>query len=314
MKIKKQIFLTTTFVIICLVVINATSSINLISATDKGNNNITFIYGDILEENNEEIVSVLVYLKDQVDLNSITNQMDKQRATLKDRHETTVLALQNTASASQPQVVEYLTELHNQEIVKEFQCFWIRNIIRVDTFQSVVDKIAKRDDVLKVYPNYKIELIVPVEENIKSNSNYLSDIEPGIEDIRADEVWDLGITGEGVLVATIDTGVDGNHTALADRWAGIADPRYEGHPEWAWFDSYAGENDFPFDYGSHGTYTMGIVCGGAPGDQIGVAPGALWIAARYHYEDVPQFVSLIIESFEWIIDPDGNPILIDQHV
>jgi subtilisin family serine protease len=44
------------------------------------------------------------------------------------------------------------------------------------------------------------------------------------------------VFGEGVLVATLDTGVDGDHPALADRWAGVADPRYEGHPEWAWYD------------------------------------------------------------------------------
>jgi subtilisin family serine protease len=292
MKIKKQVFLAALLVSIGLVVTNATSGVDMTSKT----------YYD------EEIVSVLVYLKDYVDLDSITNQMDRQRASLRDRHETVVVSLQNKASESQPQLVEYLTELQNQDIVKEFQCFWIGNIIRVDTYQSVVDKIARRNDVLKVYPNYEIELIAPVEENIESDPIYRNDIEPGIEAIRADEVWDLGITGEGVLVATLDTGVDGDHPALADRWAGVADPRYEGHPEWAWLDTYGGQNDFPFAYTSHGTHTQGTVCGGEPGDQIGVAPGALWIAAGWNWDDdVEHFSSDCIEAFEWMIDPDGDP-------
>jgi len=292
MKIKKQIFLTAMLVSIVLVTSNATVSVEL------------------LKDRDEEVISVLVYLKDQVDLDAINRQMDKQQATLRDRHETTVVALQDTASAAQPQIVEYLNKLKSQGLVEDFKCFWIGNIIRVDAYQSVVGQIAKRDDVLRIYPNYGIELIDPVDEGFVSESSYNGDVEIGVEAIRAPEVWEeLGITGEGVLVATIDTGVDGNHPALADRWAGVADPRYEGHPEWAWYDPYAGQNDFPYDYNGHGTHTMGTVCGGEPGDQIGVAPGALWISAGAidRGGGIPQTVADAIASFEWMIDPDGDP-------
>ena len=54
---------------------------------------------------------------------------------------------------------------------------------------------------------------------------------------------------------------------------------------------------------------MGTVCGGAPGDQVGVAPGALWIAAAPidRGGGISRTVSDAILSFEWLIDPDGNP-------
>ena len=54
-------------------------------------------------------------------------------------------------------------------------------------------------------------------------------------------MWALGFDGTGVLVANIDTGVDGAHAALASRWRGAADPRYADNPEWAWLDPYAAE-------------------------------------------------------------------------
>jgi subtilisin family serine protease len=288
MKIKNRYFLTSLFVIIGLVLSNVTS------------------FADTLDESHEKIVSVLVYLKDSVDLDEITNLMDEQRASLQTRHETVVVELQKTASKTQTELVEYLNELKSRDLVKDYKCYWIGNIVRVDTYQSIVNQISIRNDVSKVYPNYIVEYFEPVAEKFESEPVSKGDIEPGVEAVRAPEVWEMGITGEGVLVATIDTGVDGNHPALASRWAGVADPRYEGHPEWAWLDSFSGQNDFPFDHSTHGTHTMGTVCGGAPGDQIGVAPGALWISAGWGYINVPQFVSDMIESFEWLVDPDGN--------
>jgi subtilisin family serine protease len=299
MKVKKKYYITAILVIFGLVVTNATGSIEQRSLNV---NNF-----DIDED--DEIISVLVFLKDQVDLKEITRQMDEQGATLQKRHEVTVVSLQDTAYSSQPQLVEYLNELENQKIVKEYKPYWISNVIRVDTYQCVVDNIAKRSDVLKVYPNFEIELIEPISKRLEDGSDGRDDIEPGVVAVRAPEVWDMGITGAGVLVATLDTGVDGNHPALADRWAGVADPNYEGHPEWAWFDPYAGQNDFPYDNHGHGTHTMGSVCGGAPGDQIGVAPGAYWISAAPidRGGGIPQTVADAIESFEWMIDPDGDP-------
>jgi len=291
MKTKKQIIFTAIIVVFGLVMSNATS------------------FGGTIEKNNEDVVSVLVYLNDQTDLEKITADMDEQRASLQLRHETVVTALQKTASETQTEIIEYLDELKSQDLVFDYRCYWIGNIIVVDTYQYIADEIAKHDEVLYVYPNFGIELIEPTYEGSVSGASGTKEVEPGIEAIRAPEVWDMGITGEGVLVATIDTGVDGDHPALADRWAGVADPRYEDHPEWAWYDPYLEQNDFPYDSGGHGTHTMGTVCGGEPGDQIGVAPGAYWISAGAidRGGGISGTVEDAIKSFEWMVDPDEDP-------
>ena len=143
------------------------NGVYLISSTDFISKDVTTQVGNFLIDENEEFISVLVYLKDQVDLDAINSQMDERGATLRDRHKTTVTALQNTASSTQPQLVQYLKELQSKKLIKDFKCYWIRNIIRVDTYQNVVDHLRLHDDVYWVYPNFEIELIAPIKENVE---------------------------------------------------------------------------------------------------------------------------------------------------
>ena len=253
-----------------------------------------------------QTISALVYLTQQVDLDAITDRMDSRNVTLQERHETVVRSLQDAASSSQSSIINYLEDLKSAGQIKSFEAFWLANCIRVDAPVSKIEEIAQRSDVFKVYYNYEIETITPVGE-VKPGGT-ITVVENGVQAVNAPQVWAMGFHGEGVLVATIDTGVDGNHPALASRWAGVADPRYAGHPEWAWYDPYGGQNNFPYDPGGHGTHTMGTVCGGAPGDEIGVAPGAHWMAAGpIDRASIPQTVADAILSFQWMVDPDGNP-------
>jgi bacillopeptidase F len=254
-----------------------------------------------------DVISTLVYLQDRVDTAAITQEMDAQRARLATRHETVVRALQTKAQATQVDLVAHLNALKGAGRVSAFDPYWVANVIRVDTTPAEIGAIAGRDDVERVYFNYQIELIAPVAAGGDGGGGIAGGgVEPGVAAVRAPEVWDMGYTGEGVLVATLDTGVDGNHPALASRWRGL-DPIYAGNPEWAWFDPVT-NTQFPTPFGSHGTHTMGTVCGGAPGDQVGVAPGAEWIhAAVIDRVNIARTVADAILSFQWMIDPDENP-------
>jgi hypothetical protein len=253
----------------------------------------------------DEVVSALVYLQDRVDLGAVSAQLDGQHAKLKTRHETVVRGLQEMAAATQGPLLEHLDHLQAAGRIEGAEAFWIANVIRVDAPPAEIMLIAQRDDVATVYFNYAIEPIEPVATRPAAGGAALV-IEPGIVAVRAPEAWGLGIDGTGALVSTLDTGVDGNHLALASRWQGL-DPNYIGHPEWAWFDPVT-NTTFPQGFGSHGSHTMGTVCGGAPGDQVGVAPGARWIhAAVIDRVSVQQTIDDALLAFQWVIDPDGNP-------
>ena len=249
-------------------------------------------------------VSVLVFLSDRVDVDALNRSLESQRATRQVRHETVVRSLQQKAEATQAPLRDHLKRLQSEGRIEDFQAFWIANAFRVDGRASEIRQLAERADVGTIYFNYGIELIEP--EVAASTAPATRAPEPGVTAVRAPEVWARGYIGREILVATLDTGVDGTHPAVASRWAGLR-PEYDGHPEWALYDPVTGWT-FPEDSGSHGTHTMGTVCGGAPGDEVGVAPGAHWIhAAVIDRVDLARTCSDAILAFQWLLDPDGDP-------
>ena len=112
------------------------------------------------------------------------------------------------------------------------------------------------------------------------------------------DVWAAGATGKGVVVATMDTGVDVTHPDIAGKWRGGNN---------SWFDPH-GQHATPFDAIGHGTQVMGVLVGGnTSGVKIGVATDAKYIAAKIFDDNGNSTYSAIHAAFQWMLDPDGNP-------
>ena len=89
----------------------------------------------------------------------------------------------------------------------------------------------------------------------------------GIERLGVPALWDKGLTGTGVLVAHLDTGVDGRHPALRGAVAHFAEFDRMGRP--------VQPAPKPYDSDEHGTHTAGTIAGRPVGGRhVGVAPGA----------------------------------------
>ncbi len=124
-------------------------------------------------------------------------------------------------------------------------------------------------------------------------------IEWGVANINADDVWDqFGVTGEGITVASIDTGVDYAHPALTEHYRGYQSDGTVDH-DYNWYDATGYCGDTPCDREGHGTHTMGSMVGADGEDHIGVAPGATWIAAN----GCCPSDSALIGSAEWMLAP-----------
>jgi len=253
-----------------------------------------------------EQVDVIVMMQEQADISSLNSQLKIERSTLAERNRRVIEALQDVVSRTQPAMIAYLDELQSQGLIERYKTLWAANMFIVTASKAGVEAIAAKSEVADLYFNYTIESIKPVDSK-DSDPPLIASHEIGLERINALEAWAAGFTGAGRVVSNMDTGVDGTHPALADRFRGDVDG--DGDVDESWYDPYAGWT-FPQDSGSHGTHTMGTICGRTPaGDTIGVAIDAQWIAAAPidRGGGIPRTVADALLSFEWFVDPDGDP-------
>ncbi len=264
----------------------------------------------LYEAEAEEYVPIIVHLRDRVDLTTTLADRSAPGVVLDrgSRHEAAVLAMKAHTSRSQGEIRSLLSRRQSEGVVDSFTPFWIANALYVEALPEVINELAMRPVVSSISYDTPIELVEPVSEE-PATKNVAAGAESGLKEINAHLLWAQGYTGEGVLVSHLDTGADGNHPAIGDRWRGH-EP--EVSPAESFFDPVTNWT-FPRDSGDHGTHTMGTICGMTPGDTIGVAFDATWIsAAVIDRVSMDRTMADAILAFQWTADPDGDPGTVDD--
>ncbi|WP_456847126.1 S8 family serine peptidase [Cellulomonas sp. P5_C6] len=231
------------------------------------------------------MTSVVVTLRARADLS------DVRGATRAARLRTVVAALQARATTAQAPIRSMLRTRAAQGEVADVTPLWIVDALSVTATPAVIAALAARPDVAAVTPDEIV--VVPAA----------GPPEPNVAAVHAPALWDLGQTGQGVVVATLDSGVDLAHPDLAGRWRGGTN---------SWFDPYGEHPTTPTDVTGHGTATTGVILGGdAGGSSIGMAPGATWIAARIFNDRGAATSTALHQAFQWLLDPDHDPSTAD---
>ncbi len=254
----------------------------------------------------DDYVKVLVVMKQQADIRELDWQLHDQKAGLDYRHKMVVETLQRQAKESQDALLGDLNSAKAGGDVLGFSEHWIVNSVVVKATVAKVRELSRRADVERIEADLVVELIEPVDQKdvVADRNNRGIGITPGVVAVGARRVWnELGINGNGVIVGVLDTGVDGNHVALTDRWQGNF-----SNPDYCWIDAAGLGHETPQDSHGHGSHVMGTITGLAADDTIGVAPGATWIASNViNMSTGGDFDNGVLVSLEFMTDPDGNP-------
>ena len=209
-----------------------------------------------------------------------------------------VNTLKRQAKESQYDLLSYLTKLEINGIVSEIRPLWIVNSVSCYAEEWLVDELAKRDDVMIVYRVEGFQYIESEDVTDYDESGSNREVTENVTMVNADKVWELGYTGEGVLIGLIDTGANLNHADLqGNLWDGGAE--YPNHG----YDFYSHDND-PSDTHGHGTHVAGTIVGnGASGTQTGIAPDAkIMVLKVFHGEDNLTEPEMWVEAMQFAVE------------
>ncbi len=276
----------------------------------------------------------LVYLQQQTDFTALQNMVFASQVA--QRNAVYDLLTIQTEQA-QAELRGWLSGRLGTAEVGGYQPFTIINAIAVDGSLESIINLAQRADVARLVANYP--LVQQWQDDTMGDDTTGADPtvsqDPtapvqaaavaldwsnwNIELVRADRVWnELQIRGEGAVVAGFDTGVSFRHPALVKQYRGnLQNGSFDHNYNWFEPDSElypdgnlgASLSNQPRDCSTHGTHTMGtsVGSGNENGTQIGMAPGAQWIALPgICYGTMPGGIRDDIggiKAFQWLICP-----------
>ncbi|WP_020677382.1 S8 family serine peptidase [Geopsychrobacter electrodiphilus] len=214
--------------------------------------------------------------------------------TRKAARRTLIASLKQETQQGQGALIDYL----HQQGVKKTTSLWLINGLAFSASPQLIAQLQSWPGVELISVNQTVPRPVVLPAATAA-------VEWNIDMIGAPQLWAQGFDGTGVVVASLDTGVDVTHPDLSGNWRGGTN---------SWFDPYS-SSSLPYDpvtgdplSEGHGTAVMGVMVGGRNGGSaIGVAPGAQWIAAKIFPDTGAADSAKIIQALGWALDPDNNP-------
>jgi len=204
-------------------------------------------------------------------------------------------ALRTVAGRTQGPILSVL-----QQRGVPYQSFYIVNMIKVTGDRKLMDELAARPDVARIDANPLVHTALPNPDG-KQASFQPQGIEWNVAKVKAPDVWNLGYTGTGRVVSGADTGVQWDHPALKNHYRGW-DGQQVNH-DYNWDDAVQ-QTTYPNDPHGHGTFTVSEEVGDdGLGNQVGVAPGAKWIACRNMDAGGNGKPAWYTECFQFMIAP-----------
>jgi subtilisin family serine protease len=233
------------------------------------------ITADLAQEmqtaSSSDLLRINIRLVQQYDVSEFESL--RQSMTRAQRRDFVVNELKTFASQTQHHILSELNALSMAGEVSNIQSLWIANVINCYATPAAIEQLSLRSDINRIDIDEERILIDPfdIEEVGETQAR---EITYNVSIMNVPEVWDMGFTGEGVVVAVLDTGVNYNHVDLASNmWT---------HPDFPFHGwNFTNNSNNPMDFHGHGTHCAGTVAGdGTAGSQTGMAPNATIMALQ----------------------------------
>ncbi len=241
-------------------------------------------------------VGFWVVLHSQADLSNIPG-MNLARL---ERGNRVVAALKAASQNSQAALLKFLAAGRYSATP-----YWIINAIHVRGPAALIEQLSRRAEVANLLPEHSYHLIASQPGQYPAAASAFDNW--GLEKTGAPQVWARYFNrGEGIVVATIDTGAQFDHPALVRQYRGSLPGGGFDH-NYSWFNAIDDGNcppGLPCDMEGHGTHVLGIMTGETADlvHQTGMAPGAKWIAARAcTYTSCTD--ENLVRAAEWMLEP-----------
>ena len=252
---------------------------------------------EVLSQKGDEMISVNIILKSQMNFNNLRSRsegiIDKDA-----RRNVLVDELKNFTEKEQKEILSILDAEQRSSKVKDISCHWLANYINCSTTADVIYQLSQHPDVLVI--GYNEEKVL-VSNNYSERAEDVTGMTENITKVNADDVWNMGYTGDGVVVAVIDSGVNYNHVDIANNlWDGGAEFPNHG------YNTFDGNND-PMDRFGHGTHCAGTICGdGTSGTKTGIAPKATLMCVKSVSDEGTGTAHNINSGMEWAVEHNAD--------
>ena len=194
---------------------------------------------------------------------------------------------------------------------RAFNVLWNGLSVRIDP--SDVGRLSRIEGVKAIYPVATVS-IPESERNVSGDAG--PELATALAQTGADVAQTaLGLTGAGVKVAVMDTGVDYHHPDLGSCFGpgcrvqkgyDFVGDAFNADPSSASYNPIAVPDPDPDDCNGHGTHVAGIV--GANGELKGVAPGVTFLAYRVFGCTGSTTADIMISAMEQAL-ADGADVL-----
>ncbi len=156
---------------------------------------------------------------------------------------------------------------------RESYNYRLRPFVHMLATPEAIDRLAIDPDVIRVYEDLPVHAF----------------LDTAVPIVQVPRLWDAGLTGEGVSIAIVDTGIDVAHPDFAERIADATDVTGEGLG----------------DRHGHGTHCAGIAAGSGAasgGKYRGAASRATIYSAKVLKADGQGMMSDVMAGVEWAVE------------